>query len=284
MSKRILTALLAVFLLVPLLAFPASADMGPKPSTHITVHTGGGEQAILTLLADTENNGPHWAVKPGEEPADYQVDNDNEREAWYAFRDYADPDGFYFWGEVFDGVVDWGYYPPERFKIAVYYPGYDVLWVSEEVYERYAFASEYRLTLPALLGGEAVSGTVDMVLKRETDLWEEGAGFLFRVAVTLAAELALAGVFGLRERQEKRILLVTNLVTQVGLNALLWAWYYFDGPLSAMGRLFLAEIGVLIVEGAVYLRSLGKNHGKGKILGYTAVANLVSVLLGFLLL
>lgn len=284
MKKRILTALLAVFLLVPLFKLPAAADMGPKPSTHITVHTGGGELAILTLLSETENYGPNWAVKPGEEPASYQVTNDNEREAWYAFRDYRDPDGFYFWGRVFDGFVNWGYYPPERFKIAVYYPGYDVLWVSEDVYERYAFASEYRLNLPALLGTEACSGTVDMVLQRSTDLWEEAAGFLFRAVLTVAVELAIAGLFALREAGAQKLILRMNLVTQVGLNGLLWVWYYFDGPLSAMGRLLLAEIAVLLVEGAVYLRKLGKTHGRGRIAAYTLAANLVSVLLGLLLL
>ncbi len=283
MKKRMFCWMLALVMLLPCLALSASADMGPKPSTVITVHPGAGERVVLTLLSEEENDGPHWSVKAGEEPADYQTDNGIELEAWYVFRDYADPDGFYFWGEVFDGGVTWGYYPPERFKIAVYYPDYDVLLVSEDVYERYAFASEYRLTLPAL-GEKPQSGTLDMVLQKQTDPWEEAAGFLFRAVLTVAVELALAGLFGLRGGNEQKLILRTNLVTQVILNGLLWAWYFFDGPLCAMGRLFVAEIVVLLVEGMVYLRGLSGANSRWKLVGYTLAANLASVLLGFVLL
>ena len=75
-----------------------------------------------------------------------------------------------------------------------------------------------------------------------------------------------------------------NLLTQVGLNLLLWGWYYFDGPLVAMVRLILAEILVLVVESAIYLRKLRMDESRGKILGYTILANLASVTLGFLFL
>lgn len=283
MKKRMLCWLLALALMVPVLGFHAAADMGPKPSTHITVHPGAGERVVLTLLAEAENDGPHWPVKAGEDPANWQAKNDIEREAWYAFRDHTDPDGFHFWGEVFDGVVNWNYYPPERFKIAVYYPDYDVMLVSEEVYERYAFASSYRLNLPAL-GEQPRSGTLDMILREETDLWEETAGFLFRVALTVAIELALAGLAGLRSGKGQKLILRTNLVTQVILNALLWIWYFFDGPMSAMGRLLLAELVVLLTEGAVYLRALSGEHGRLRVALYTMAANLASAALGLLLL
>lgn len=283
MKKRFLSALLALLMMLPVLVLTVSADCGPKPSTFITVHTGGGERAIVTLLAESEGWGPNNTVGPEENPADWMVKNKLQEEAWYAFRDHRDSDGFHFWGEVYEGNVTWGYYPPEVFKIAVYYPDYDILWVSEDVYERYSFHSDYRLTLPAL-GAGARSGEVDMVLKKSSDLATELAGFLVRVVVTLAVELGMAWLFDFDGKRQRKLILRVNLLTQVGLNLLLWAWYFFDGPLAAMLRLVLAELVVLVVEGAVYLRRLRIDESRGRVIAYTILANLASVVIGFLLL
>lgn len=283
MKKRIFAAVLTLFLLIPMLAGTASADCGPKPSTNITVHTGGGERAVVTLLGEKENYGPHWRVKPGEAPFYYLDLNDVETEAWDVFRDYADPDGYSFLGELWEGRINWGYFPPEVFKIAVYYPDYDILWVSEDTYERYAFHSDYRLTLPAL-GAGAQNGEVDMVLKKESDIPEELFGLLWRIFLTIVIELSVARVFGFESKRQKKVLLRVNLVTQIGLNVLLWVWYYWSGPLTAMLGLALAELVVLIAESIAYLLWLREDEGKLRTLGYTLCANLASVLIGFLLL
>ena len=283
MKKRILAAALTLLLLIPLLTVTAYADCGPKPSTTITVHTGGGERAVVTLLGEKESYGPYSRVEPGQEPEDYMDLNDMEAEAWDVFRDYADPDGYCFLGELFDSNVTWGYWPPETFKIAVYYPDYGVLWVSEDSYDRYAFHSDYRLTLPAL-GAGAQNGEVDMVLKKESDIPEEVFGLLWRIVLTIVIELSLARVFGFGSKRQKKVLLRVNLLTQVGLNVLLWVWYYWGGPLEAMLRLAVAELVVLIAENVAYLRWLREDESALRTVGYTVCANLASVLVGFLLL
>ena len=278
MKKRLFAALLALFVLVPMLAGVVSADMGPKPSTIITV-PGAEEPMVLTLLGDKENYGPNWAVKPGEKPGD-RVE---AKDAWAVFRDYEDPDGFLFYGELWEGQVRWTYWPPEAFKVAVYYPARDLLWVSEDIYTRYAFRSNYRLTIPAP-GENAVSGEVDMILKKEHNVFTELGGLVFRIVLTLAVELTLAGFFGFRSKKQLRLILLTNLVTQVGLNVLLWMWYFYDGILAALIRLFLAEIVVLIAELTVYLLKLREEESAGRTMLYTLCANALSVVLGFLFL
>ena len=283
MKKRVISLILMVLLLLPVLTVTVSADMGPKPGTSITVHPGGGEYAVVTLLAREESNGPHGTIGPDDEPSSWVAKDERLAQAWYAFRDYRDPDGYHFWGEIYEGSVTWGYFPPENFKIAVYYPEYGILWVSEDSYERYAFDSDFRLNLPAV-GAGAQSGEVDMVLKKTSNPGSELAGFLFRVVLTLAMELAVARVFGLTDERQKKLILRVNLLTQVGLNLLLWGWYYFDGPLVAMVRLILAEIVVLVVESVIYLRKLRLEESRMKIVGYTILANLASVTLGFLFL
>lgn len=284
MKKKFFAAFLVLAALLPVLAVTARADCAPKPITSVTVHGGGGERMVLTLLADTDEYGPNQAVEKGESVDDwYQSLSDNEEAAWTAFRDYEDPDGFYFWGLVFSDKVDWTYYPPEQFKVAVYYPDYDVLLVSEEVFQRYAFQSDFRVYLPAL-GENAESGTLNMELKQQTDWFEEIAGFLMRAALTLAVELGLAWLWGYSAREQLRLVFWVNLLTQVGLNGLLWLWYYLDGPMAAMLRLVVAEVVVLTVEAALYLRRMPDRGGKLRTVGYALVANLASVVLGFYLL
>lgn len=278
MKKRLFAALLALFVLVPMMAGVVSADMGPKPSTIITI-PGAEEPMVLTLLGDKENYGPNWAVKPGEKPGD-RVE---AKDAWAVFRDYEDPDGFLFYGELWEGQVRWTYWPPETFKVAVYYPERDLLWVSEDIYTRYAFRSHYRLTLPPP-GENAVSGEVDMILKKEHNVFTELGGLVFRIVLTLAVELTLAGFFGFRSKKQLRLILLTNLVTQVGLNVLLWMWYFYDGILMAMIRLLLAELLVLIAELTVYLLKLREEESAGRTMLYTLCANALSVVLGFLFL
>ena len=75
MKKRFLSVLLALLMMLPVLVLTVSADCGPKPSTVITVHTGGGERAIVTLLAESEGWGPNHTIGPEEGPADWMVKN-----------------------------------------------------------------------------------------------------------------------------------------------------------------------------------------------------------------
>ncbi len=281
MKNKLICRLLCLMLLIPGLALTVRADTGPKPSTYIKVHGGGGERVILTLLSEKAEFGPYAAVETGEGvPEDLTADR---AAAWSAFADYADEDGFRFVGEIWEFNVDWHYYPPEVFKVAVYYPDNNVLLVSAEAYTRYAFRSNFRLNLPRL-SEDAQSGTMEMVLLRDTDWMEDAAELLLRVVLTLAVELAMALLWRYCASGQLRCILRVNLLTQLLLNVLLWLRYYFDGPLEALLWLFAAEAVVLLAESILYLWRLPQRGSWLRTLGYTLTANLASVWLGFVLL
>lgn len=280
MKRRLICVLLCVLVLVPTLAVTAYANCGPKPSTTVTVH-GGGERMIMTLLGEQRGSGPYSEIQTKEEPSDDLTEI--QQEAWRAFQSYEDPDGYCFWGEMESGGINWGYCPPEIFKIAVYYPGYDVLLVSEEVFERYAFHSDFRVYLPAV-NENTQSGVINMELSGGFDWMEELLGFLCRAALTLVIELSMARVWGFDGKAQQKLILKVNLLTQVGLNVLLWLWYFYSGPLTAMLRLIIAEVVVLAVELTVYHRHLREMASGLRVTAYTVCANLASVLIGFLLL
>lgn len=282
MKKRILLWLLCVALLVPMVAVTAYADCAPKPSVNVDVLCA--KNVIVTLLAEQERYGPNNTVKPGELPEDWQhYESDLEQMAWVRFRDYQDPDGYHFWGQMDWHGIDWGYYPPEQFKIAVYFPENDVLIVSEEIYETYAFHSDFRLWLQSV---EYTDGQiVSMDLKKDFDWMEEVWEFFVRVLLTLAVEFAVAWLMGYREKRHVKVVLSVNLVTQVILNVMLTIWYIFDGPMDAMIRLFLAEIVVLALESVIYGRRLREDgKGTGKAVAYAVVANLSSLIAGWILI
>ncbi len=275
MKKRILCLLLSVFLLLPWLAVPARADAAPKPTVSVRVLPGGGERIIVTLLALEEGWGPNGDCTEG--------DFDEDAAAERAFARYAAENGLHFWGQTWEYDVAWNYYPPEQFHVAVYYPDSGVLLVSRESVSRYAFHSDFRVTLPRL-SEDAQSGIVDMAIRRDTDWMEEGWEFFLRVLLTLLVELFLALVWKYRGSEQLRCILRVNLLTQVGLNVLLWMWYWFDGPLNALLRLAIAEVVVLAVEAWLYLRRLPNRGSAWRVTGYTLTANLCSVWLGFAML
>lgn len=278
-KKRWIVCLLCLALLLPMLTVTASADCAPKPSTSVDVISN--QQIIVTLLAQEEGSGPHWAIGKEEEPEDWWDElTDDEARAWEAFRDYEDPDGFHFWGELDWHGIDWNYYPPEVFKIAVYYPEHDIVVVSRESYERYAFHSDFRVWLDVT--DLSQNQIVSMDLRKDFDWMEEVWGFACRVVLTLLAELAVALLFGYRGKGAVKTIVLVNLVTQVGLNVLLSLWYIFDGPFDAMLRLAVAEIVVLTVEGILYSRKLPGKRSKAVL--YAIAANLASCALGWWML
>lgn len=286
MKKRIFARLLCLAMVVMLTMVTAYADCGPKPTTRVQVHETGGRRVVVTLLAKQKQCGPYQAVEKGETPRSWSGEmNDETEKAWYAFRDYEDPDGFYFLGFAQAMDMNWTYYPPEVFKVAVYVPEEDVVLVSEDAFERYAFHSDFYLYLDT--ADYHQSGAVPMELKTDFDWMEEFWGFLGRAVLTILVELAVALLFGYRMAKQMKTIVVVNLVTQVGLNALLSMWYLLDGPLAAMVGLAVGEIVVLAVESFLYARRLpreGENHGRLKAVAYAFAANLASVFIGWQLM
>lgn len=278
MKKRIFVWVLFLALLLPLLTPAAYADCAPKPGVDVDLHCE--KPVLVTLLAQRDGNGPHSTVAPGEAPDEWRDYGGEWLSAWDRFRDYRDPDGFHFWGEIGRQGIDWGYYPPDVFKIAVYFPETDVLIVSQQIYETYAFQSDFRVSIPdqTYTDGQIVS----MEVQKDFDYLEAVAGFFVRVFVTLAVEFALAWAMGYREKRFWKVILSVNLVTQVVLNGMLSLWYIFDGPLDALLRLVLAEVVVLVIESVIYARRLKKDgKGAGKAVFYAIAANLMSVFIGW---
>ena len=151
MKKRMHVRLfmLLFFLIFTVTALPitAKADTGPKPSVRIQFKNMGDDLCYGTLLSKEKGAGP---ARVWDGTARNGQLYDLDRNIWKAFVDYKDPDGYYFlqrgWTVSETGEIAWTYYPPEDFKILLYYPEAGT-FVSSGSYERYAFDTYYTVDM-----------------------------------------------------------------------------------------------------------------------------------------
>lgn len=262
-----------------LLTLPVSADTGPKPSVRITFDGLEGDGFYATLLSETASTGsasawdgigPRYISDAGGEPI------------WQAFYDYADADRFFFlqtwWRCSNTEPLDWTYYPPQKFKLLLFFPETDSYLVSEAC-ERYAFDSSF-------IAEVSPDGRVS--LKKNYDYIGELLSFVCRLLLTLLAELGVALRFGFREKRQLGFIAAVNLVTQLALNLLLNVSLSYQRGILFLFNYIALELAVFAVEAVVYALALRRVGGKdvwtGSVVGYAFTANLCSVILGLVIM
>ncbi len=288
MKKRALTLIFAI-LTAFTLALAVGADTGPKPSVVVEFDFIGDRTCYATLLSRYESTGPAsaWDGESG-----YEDWIGGGEEIWRAFIGYVDSDGFHYlqenWLVSDETPLAWTYYPPSEFKVLLYFPDTGE-FVSSGIYERYAFDSYFDATLSGgaiELGHEPAESAI--LLERDYDYAKELGGFFARLVITLALELLLALLFGLRDKGAFKIVLVTNIVTQIALNLTLSIYAYFNGFgfWSYLPLYFLLELAIMAVEAVVYaLTFRTPRYTKVSVLRavcYAIIANFTSLAVGYL--
>ena len=262
-------------MLVMAMTIPASADIGPKPSVQIEFTGMEGQTYYGTLLSMYESTGPASVWDGNPEHADYQPGEEGY-DIWLKFLEYQDADGYYFlqwwWDCSETNQLNWTYYPPTPFKILLYFPETDTFYVSP-VYERYAFDSYFTVDMSDL-------DADPMVADKSYDNTWEIISLAVRIILTIALELAIALLFGYREKKVLGFLAIVNAVTQVGLNVALNIINYNSGSMIFTFNYVLLEILVFAIEAIAYAVLLKKFSGKEqkpvKAVGYALVANAAS--------
>ncbi len=294
-TKKYYPLLLVVFLFLlfcfPVQAKTASADMGPKPSLHITFDgLPENEECYATVLSSTLSTGP-WRAYTGEyEPRE-------EGDVARIFREYQDKDGFYYLQRHFDlsrtDTLSWTYYPPSTFKVLLYFPGAKV-FMSSDVYSRYAFDSYFHVDMTDIQLPVEPSADQTPILLEETpptvksyNYTGEILSLIMRICITIALELAMAFVFLFRNKKQWGFLAVINILTQILLNVFLYFTLYTSGEWMYYLFYLFGEVIVFGVESVLYMLFMNKLTDKkrsmGLYIGYAAAANGFSFIVGLLL-
>ena len=262
-------------------------EIGPKPSVVINFEGLEGETYYATLLSETSSTGPYSAVGRFQGDIRYGED-DEDYEIWQKFVSYEDEDGYYFL-QYFNDCTEtsqfkWGYYPPQKFKVLVYFPEFDSFVVSK-VYEKYAFDSYYKIDVSNIELQSFSTFEGITALKDYNYTWEI-ISLIARIIATIAIEILIALLFGYREKNQLRIILITNIVTQTILNILLNTVNYFLGGLIFLLSYILMEVLVFAIEASVYSALLAKYSTnkltkKRHAVFYALIANVVSFYTGY---
>ena len=270
--KRVLILILACIAVLLSPTVTVSADIGPKPSVQITFTGIEGEDYYGTLLSEYPSTGPSsaWNGQNARYP-------EGEYEIWKAFVEYEDADGFYFlqeWWHCSEGnQLNWRYLPPSTYKILLYFPESNRFYVSP-VYTRYAFDSYYTVDLSGLEDNPVLTA------EKCYDYTWEIISLTVRILLTILLELAIAMLFGYREKRQLVFLAVVNVITQVTLNVWLNVVNYTSGSLWFILAYFAGEFLVLLIESSTYCFLLRRFSEKPqriwKILLYALTANVIS--------
>lgn len=264
----------------------ASADTGPKPSVRVTFENMDDELCYGTLLSKTPSTGPARAWDGTEGGKFYEG---ADEAVWRAFTEFKDEDGFYFlqwfWRTDENKALNWTYYPPQTFKILLYYPDRATksgaadnssgastrdsettaasgAFCVSDVLKRYAFHSYYFVDMRNVQS-ETIGTIAKISVTQGYDYSAEILGFFVRFIITLGAETLLALAFGLRTKRAFLTVLAANGVTQIALNLLLNVRLHFNNLYGVFPLYFFAELFVFVAEAALYCFILGKRKNGG---------------------
>ena len=295
---RWFSTFLCLFLIISLFPLTASADTGPKASVHISFENMGDELCYGTLLSKNPSTGPASAWDGNDDHARYKEKHDYEvfdYETWKAFVEYEDADGYYFlqegWVVSETKEIAWTYYPPNSFKILLYYPETETFVVSG-IYEKYAFDTYYTVDMDGVQ-----IGSVEYDDERSTDerinayrsynYGVETLSLVARILLTIVIEMIVALLFGFRKKKQLLLLIGANTATQVILNVLLNIINYNSGQLAFFIFYILFELIVIVLEAIIYCIWMRKLSEKQKAnwfyILYSFVANSVSFGAGMLI-
>lgn len=298
---RIITTLMCAIMVMMIFPITASADTGPKPSVRIAFENLGDEECWGTLLSRKPSTGPSSAWDGNEEDARHNENPNGQYDwqdfgydVWKAFVDYDEKDDFYFLQEAWKinetKELDWTYYPPNEFKILLYFPETGEYAVSG-VYERYAFDSYFTVNMDgAKLSvdyNEELSSDDRLNAYKSYNYGVEIGSLVARIIITIVIEMAIALIFGYREKKQFLLLAGVNSGTQIILNVLLNIINYNSGEMAFVVFYVLFELVVFVIEAILFYHLLNKISIKQKpkwlAVVYALVANVVSFGAGMLI-
>lgn len=159
------------------------------------------------------------------------------------------------------------------------------------VYERYAFDSYFTVNMddakPSVDYNEELSSDDRLNAYKSYNYSVEIGSLVARILITIVIEMAIALLFGYREKKQLLLLAGVNSGTQIILNVLLNIVNYNSGEMAFVVLYILFELIVFAIEAVLFYHFLNKISIKQKpkwlAVVYALVANFVSFEAGMLI-
>lgn len=282
MKRRL--KLLVILIIFTIFIRSAYADIGPKPSVNIEIKgLEEGKTYYVTLLSKDESTGPY---RVGNELRDELC-----RPGYEKFTELKDMDGYYFISYLEKlmgpGTFSWSYYPPYDFKIAIYNVENNSVLISDPM-SRYAFNSNYKMDYSDLgMTDDVYYFGSEINISKAPNVEREFLSFVLRVILTILIEYVVALIMFRPTKAQTKLIIKTNIFTQIILNLAITLLLYFYGFMSYFLTLIPLEIFVFAVEAAIYRKKINIDLPKGKkpapAIMYSLIANIASAALGYVL-
>lgn len=253
--KKILIIILIGFML---LASTVHADVGAKPSIRIYVKYNGEKIADSVFHAKMLGCYSEETVKEESRYKKIEVEQLNITEFDPIKDCYWYPSRFAWGGECKNSHCNFGYWPPEEFKLGVYIPSLNKTFMSGEV-SRQNFYSTYEANLLS-------NGTIEMEETTAFILSDAGLpvrNFIIALIITLIIELVCVLIYINLSKinikrysgNQNRILFTVLLANIISLPIV---WFIFPLMIKNFELIIiLSEIFAIIYEG-FFIKSLNK--------------------------
>ena len=119
-------------------------------------------------------------------------------------------------------------------------------------------------------------------LTQQINYQDYGKRVLIAVSVTLVVESLLLFAFGFTFKKNLRLVIITNLSTQLLLNVVLFVTHYYEFTQDNVSVLLIMELVIPIIESLVYAKFMQERTIKRRVL-YAFTANFTSFYIGMLL-
>ncbi|NLY70952.1 MAG: hypothetical protein GX076_04640 [Clostridiales bacterium] len=273
MKKLLVIIIMVIAFMMPITAY---ADMGPKDSLTVYVINPPAETYYLDLLtqkAESYNNfheGEREKLNQNMLSLLYSYENEGWKPA------LVEGTGLPMWGDLIGKPSEKGY---------VHKFGYVGV---PDVYRIIIVTESGNVSVSDVLTRKSLysSVTYDYSTGHTTvpSLWNS---YLVQFFTTLIPTLIIEGIilllFGFALRENLKIFILTNIVTQIVLTLTVGLALIRSGPITAYLFQFPIEVIILIIESIIFARYLKGNSRKRRI-AYGIVANLASWGFGFFFL
>ncbi len=276
--------LLTILLIFTIFIRSAYADVGPKPSVNIEIKgLEEGKTYYVTLLSKNESTGPYRLGK--------ELSDEDCRPGYEKFTELKDKDGYYFISYLEKlmgpGTFSWSYYPPYEFKIAIYNEENNSVLISDPM-SRYAFNSNYKMDYSDLgVKDDAYYFGSELNISKAPNVSRELSSFVLRVILTILIEYVVALIIFRPTKAQTKLIIETNIFTQIILNVAISLLLYFYGFMFYFFTLIPLEIFVFAVEAVIYRKKINVDLPKGKkpvpAIFYSLIANIASAAIGYVL-
>lgn len=253
-----------------LLSSLALADIGPKPTAYFEVTYDGRslgpdqdfEFKAQMLVCQEHSQRPLENLIPSLRISEY----DASRSC------YWEPAEFAWGGECVHSECKFNYFLPDEFKLAVYLPSQDQVFVSDLVTKK-NFEAFYQANL---LPDRSIT-IKDITPFSQSSAWSKIKTFFFALILTLFFELLATLVFVLISKDSKKILFWVFLANLISLPLV---WFVFPLLKNFGWVILLAEIFAFLFEAGFIHLFNKKTFSFRKSLLLSLVINLASFLIG----